>query len=98
MYPRIFPQLPCEVISHILSFSEDGAVISRYRNGRWEQHIQWSSDAIADIESMLVLRHHFYLYWQHDAPEEYRDLYRILKAYLQLLLLRRRNDLLFILS
>jgi hypothetical protein len=98
MYPRIFPQLPCEVISHILSFSEDGAVISHYRNGRWGPHIRWNSDAINDIESMHILRQHFTHYWYHDAPEECKELYRILKAYLSLLLRHRRDLITYLLS
>lgn len=79
----IFPQFPYEVLNIILSFSEDSMITTSYHltTGCSIHTIQWKSDPIYELESMIFVRRIFPSYWYADAIPDDKFIYFYMKSY-----------------
>ena len=85
--------LPTELLNLIFTYFENGPVITRYdlATGKMRHLIQWNSEHISQIESMLMIKRFFPSYLQRISDHAYHLIYFKAKAYFYDVLLERRK-------
>ena len=79
----IFPHFPHEILNLILVFVEEDMIRHRYQigSGRLLHEIHWTSDPIYDLESTILVRRLFPIYWCYDSHPDDKYIYFYMKEY-----------------
>jgi hypothetical protein len=79
----VMRRLPYEIINIILSYSEDGLVHSTYHlgSGKLIHRIQWKSEYLYELESTVLIRRIFPMYWYYGADLDEKYIYFFMKEY-----------------
>jgi len=87
----LFPQLPCDILNIILSFSEDGFIRAHIRCGKMSYRIQWRTEPILELEATILVRRIFPQYWYYDADLDEKHIYFFIKEYFKSVIHERES-------